>query len=270
MKKIVRIDKRYSHKSGFSFVELLVSIAIFGVIIVALSSMLVSTNKVSQGQSNAAHATMAARKSLLRITDLVTQAHYIYPAGQTIELNLATGGTKNIQTGPNALAILLPEGTTYCPGAGQSYCGYVISIEDRNMFANILVNSEHTSEFALVGWRAFNLSWEREDIPAIDISIWNAVREELLIDSVIPDSQANGSDLASFARLDVSKVNTSYDNDHLFSNLPEDRDQANCLIASIEPKIIIAYGSSSGDKRVERSSHIFARAVPRANQPNPN
>lgn len=268
----ITVKSLNNRQAGFSFVEMLISMAIFGVIMVGMNSMLAVSSKATRGQSNAANANMAARQSLLRISDLLAQAHYIYPAGQSIQLTLIDTSTENIQTGANAMAILLPEGTTYCPGSGQQYCGYIFSVENRGMFSSLLVNSKHASDFALVGWRAFNITWTQDDVPAIDLDAWSNVTRELLVDSIIifDSIKGTGTDLGSFDRLDVSKTNTYYDNEKNFSNQPADKGQANSLIASVRPNIVIAYGGSSEDKVVARTSHIFARAIPRGSHPNPN
>ncbi len=266
------IKSNTNRQAGFSFIELLISMAIFGLIMLGLNSLLGASNKVTQGQGNAAYATMAARKSLLRITDIVSQAHYIYPSGQVISLELSTGGTKEMVTGENALAILLPEGTTYCPGNGQSYCGYIISVEDRTMFESFLANSKHASNSILVGWRAFNLTWFKETVPSTALNTWDDVKIELLVDSVVPhdENNPNGTNLASFDHLFVSRTNTTFDNENLFSNYSENKNQPNSLIASIEPRVVIAYGNNGGSKKVIRESHIYARAIPRVSLPNPN
>ena len=144
------------------------------------------------------------------------------------------------------------------------------------MFESILGNSKHATDFALIGWRAFNLTWIPETIPANSLNSWAEVKEELLIDSVVQRDANNpeGTDLASFDHLSVSRTNTAFDNENLFSNQPENKDQPNSLIASVEPRIVIAYGANRGNERISkkvvRASHIFARAIPRASLPNPN
>lgn len=254
--------KMSNSKAGLSMVELLISMAIFGVIIGGLSTMLASNGRLTKGQTNAATANMAARKSLLRITDMVAQAHYIYPANQNISL----GANINIETGRSALAFLLPSGTTYCPGSNQTYCGFVISVENRELFEDILGNSEQSSNFVLAGWRVENLVWPKDGIPSQSLVAWNNATSELLAGSV----DKSMTDLASAEKLDSAKSNAMYDKEKLFSISELHRDQADGLIASVSPSITFVYGSSTTDKKISRSTHIFARAIPRGTPPNPN
>ncbi len=258
------------NQAGFSFVELLVSVAIFGVILFSLNAMLNANTKVTQNQSNSAQANIAARQSLLRISDIVIQAQYIYPANQILELNIASS-TKTIVTGKNAIAVLLPQGTTYCPGNGQQYCGYVISVEERSLFNSTLGNSKHASDYVLAGWRAYNLNWDRDTNPSTDLTTWLDVSKEVLIDSIVAGSGSESTDLASINRIAVSKSAAAFDDElkPKFSNLSADKANAIGLIASISPKIVVAYDNGSGVKQVKRNTHIYARAIPRGSLPNP-
>ncbi len=268
--KLSRQNSLTKSKAGFSLVELLISMAIFGVIMLGLNSMLIANSKATQNQSSAAETTVAAKQSLLRISDIVAQAHYIYPSEQAITVIQGNGDQKTITTGTNALAVLLPEGSTYCPGNGHKYCGYIISIENRSSFSNLLGASSHSTNLVLAGWRAFGLIWPQYTVPTNVLDTWTNVQKELLVDSVVAGGTANQTDLGSSARLYASRTNTQFDDDQDFSILAANKNQADGLIASIEPRIVVAYGTGNNRKEITRSSHIFARAVPRGSLPNPD
>lgn len=258
--KVVALSR---HSAGVSLLELLVAMSVFSLLIVGLSQFFSINTRISKQQILGAEAGEVSELSLLRMSEVLLQAHYIYPANQTISIT-PVGGllSRTLTTGSNALALLVPSGTTYCPGTTKTYCGFIYSIEDRSAFSSILTTEAKTDK-ALIEWRTSNLLWAKNVFPSVTISTWTNVSWGVLADSV----DASASDLASVQKLTSSRESSIYDDDNAFSLLPSNRNAANGLILGVEPSIAIRYGSDS--KLSSKSSYIFSRAIPRASLPNP-
>lgn len=268
-----QFDHKLKKKRGFSLVEVLVAIAIFGVLMSALVGVLNANSGATSQQVSNVNASLAARLSMLRITEIVSQAHYIYPAGQTLTMNLKSGNSSTIVTGQSSLAVLLPEGTTYCTDPngksanGQQYCGYVFSIEDRSMFSNLLGNAKHETDSVLVAWRSFNIDWVKSAVPSTALGTWTGVERQLLADSVVPVSA--GTNLGGADILTVSEVRPKFDRDIFFSYEESDTNQATGLIRAVTPYLGVRLGKKESEAAFKRT-HIVARSIPRGALPNPD
>jgi prepilin-type N-terminal cleavage/methylation domain-containing protein len=124
------------HRTGISLIELLISMAILGILLAMLTAFLVNNQQVTTTQISNATLSNDLRLAHLRIGEIVAQAHYIYPSGQTISIN----GTA-YTTGKEALAVLVPRGTTYCDDNNSSdrdYCGFAYVIVNRSPYVSLL------------------------------------------------------------------------------------------------------------------------------------
>ena len=258
------------HRQGFTLVELLISVAILGGLLVALNAMFVSNTNLARQQTNSVDAEQTVRLAMLRIGELIAQAHYIYPAEQTLTLNSTTGVTTTVTTGVDTLALLVPGGSTFCSDTGQTYCGYIVNIRDRGIFESVLGDGSAT-EFALVEGRNSGMTWNRDAIPASALTVWSGVSLAVLADSIVPFDGTDGSDLASFNALASAKAGAVFDEPVIpprFSNDPADRNSANGLILSVSPTIVVKQKGQKGGNIMKRG-YYFSRSIPRANQPNP-
>ena len=253
---------------GVSVLELLVTLAILGVVLAALSAFFSANLRLSDEQTDLADANLAVRLSLLRMSEIVSQAHYIYPAAQTITLE-----GKTFTTGPDTLAILVPVGTAFCDptSTDSTYCGMLFTIEDRSTYAGFL-GANAASNFVLTEWRALNrLTWDQSTVPAQSLTNWGAAElpAGVLADSVLPASAANGSSLAAAADLTIARETPLYDDESKFLYSNADRTSAQGLVQSVNVRLVVRSNArNQGD--VSRSSFAYARSIPRGAQPNPD
>lgn len=261
----VETTPRTLKTSGFSLVEILIAMVILGVLLGALGSFFSLNQKVGSEQITAAKINNDIKLAFLRLSDVTSQAQYIYPAGQT--LTLKTGATTTtLSTGAEALAILVPNGTTYCPKtAADSYCGFVFTIESSTDFEAILGSSSATTGYALTEYRFANLSWPGKSLPP---KTWqdNAALHSPLVNSV---SKADSSlaaptnmGFATYSNFDDGTF--SYPDPAAASGFGT---QATALVNSVRSTLSLSYNVRGKKVTAERDSVLFARAIPRARQP---
>ncbi len=241
--------------SGITLVELLIGMAILGIILAVASNLLISTGRVSSQQDRQVDAAANARLALFRIGEIVRQAAYVYPPGVTI-----TSGGESYTTGPGALAVLVPAGTTYCAASTQVYCGFVYAISDRDEFVPPLPARGPTQD-ALVELRVEQLVWAKDAVPATAILSWPDGDLGLLSDGAV----AAGTDLGTNVR--VSPLETIYDSAASFSSDPGTI-STNSLINGVEVSISLTRQSAGGNAGVTQQLEVFTRAVPRSAPPN--
>lgn len=239
-------------KKGFTMVELLLSMAIFGVLMTAVFFFFTSNQKVVGQQISAASLDNTLRLALARVDELVSQASYIYPADQTLVINGAS-----YTTGAKLLAVLVAEGSTYCADAGgQSYCGYAYSIEDRKPYEAILGEGDLTTGLALVEHVVTGIAWPQHGIPSLN---WSSAP----ITYPLADSIAASSSIG--AKLETASF-TSFDRSFTFATI----NATDSLINAVESDIIISLKHQGKDLKSERSSYAYARSIPRGALPKPN
>ncbi len=230
--------------------ELLLAMAIFGVLMTAVLFFFTSNQKVVGEQMSAASIDNDLRLALLRVNELVSQASYIYPADQTLLID-----TSSYTTGANMLAILVAEGTTYCPDSGgQSYCGFGYSIEDRTAYKDILGDGAVTTGLALVEHFVTGVSWPQHGIPTL---VWSAKP----ITYPITDSVMNTSSLG--AKLETANYG-SFDRNFTFDSI----NARSSLINATESTIILSLQHGGKNIKSERTSYAYARSIPRGELPN--
>jgi prepilin-type N-terminal cleavage/methylation domain-containing protein len=252
-----------NQRSGFSIVELLISMGILGVLLSLLSSFLISNQKVTTDQIT--HVTLEndTRLAFLRMSEVLSQAQYIFPADQTLVLD-----GQNFTTGSRAIAVLIPAGTTYCQGKTKTYCGFAFTIEDRGPFKAMLGPNNGTSGLALIETRVQNLKWDQEVVPTLDadLSKWsskgipNDFRRSPITDS-IKDSQTNlilTSKTATYSDFDTDKFDFNQNDD---TNYSDD------LLLAVESKLSLERSVRGRNLSIDRTNFVFSRAIPRSGLP---
>jgi prepilin-type N-terminal cleavage/methylation domain-containing protein len=181
------MKRAVKHNLGLSLVELLIAMAILGILLAMLSAFLISNQRVTNTQITAATLSNDLRLAHLRISEIVSQAHYIYPSGQTLTLD-----GKAFTTGPGALAVLVPRGTTYCKAEGSAardYCGFAYVIEDRAPYVSLLGMGD-TTNLVIAEYKVVELEWNPVDAadktPAelLALTVWDDVEVSPVADSV--------------------------------------------------------------------------------------
>jgi prepilin-type N-terminal cleavage/methylation domain-containing protein len=241
---------------GLSLVELLVAMAILGILLAMLSAFLMSNQRVTSQQITAATLNNDLRLSFLRMSEIVSQAHYIFPPNQKIKIN----GTEHT-TGSQALAVLVPAATTYCPDT-TGYCGFAFTIEDRAPFAaDFLGANAGTTNFALIETRVRGLEWKQSKIPANETALttWVTTDRSPITDSV----DASQSNLASFSRLEPSK-DTNFDKGFDVNvTEAETGDYDIYLAASVNSTVRLERKISGQTLSLQQENFVFSRAIPR-------
>jgi prepilin-type N-terminal cleavage/methylation domain-containing protein len=246
----------HNKRLGLSLVELLVTMAILGILLAMLSAFLMGNQRVTSQQITAATLNNDLRLSFLRISEIISQAHYIFPPNQNISVNGTT-----YTTGARALVVLVPANTTYCPDT-NGYCGFAFTIEARAPFTtDFLGANTGTTNFALIETRERGLTWSQNKIPALESSLttWVTTERSPITDSV----DAAQSDLASFKRLEPSK-DTNFDKGFKV-NVTEAAtgDYDVYLAASVNSKVRLERRISGQTLSIEQENFVFSRAIPR-------
>lgn len=260
-----------SRQLGFSLTEVLIAMAILGILLSALGSFFALNQKVGGEQITAAKINSDVRLAFLRLSDVTSQAQYIYPAGRTLTLQMG-GTTKTFTTGAEALAILVPNGTTYCPEtSADTYCGFAFTIESSAPYATILGSSASTTGDALAEYRFAGLEWPGGINSTLPPTTWTdtAALNSPLINSI----DKSNSSLAAAGELGFA----TYSNfDEATFVYPSSSDAAyletfgskpNALVNSVHSTLSLKYTLRGKAISNERDGVLFARSIPRARQP---
>jgi prepilin-type N-terminal cleavage/methylation domain-containing protein len=193
----IHVHRIHAHRtqrisSGFTLVELLIGMAILGVILVAAGSLLQGNQKVTADTQTRSNALGDARGALSRMTESFNQASYIFPMGVTIKFS-SDGQAKSILTGPEAVAALIAQSGTYE--------GVIYYLADRSepKFADDLpqIPADRIAQKVLVEARTqasgvTQLDWPARTIPfdlGSKTATWNReVLEGVLVDGIYTDA----------------------------------------------------------------------------------
>lgn len=246
---------------GISLVELLVAMAVLAVILTLSSRLIFQNQDITTRQVLAGRVNEDVRLATLRISDVVSQAGYIFPNNATITVQ--TGATNTaVVTGDDALAVLVPPRTAYCPLTTNQYCGYLYRLEERTPYAADLGNTPGNSGWVLVEYQARGLTWNANTNPTSVASNWTSAsfRSRGIVADSVTDNGTNLSVL-SFAGV-ASEV------DRILaipsSTVSVNLDSPNALIGSVRVEIRIAY---TNGLQATRQTDILARGIPRAVPP---
>jgi prepilin-type N-terminal cleavage/methylation domain-containing protein len=240
---------------GLSLVELLIAMAILGILLATLSAFLISNQRVTSQQITAATLNNDLRLAFLRMSDVISQAQYIFPPDQKLMINGA-----EYTTGAQALAVLVPAGTTYCPIA-KDYCGFAFTIEDRTPFEDQLGANAGTTNLALIETNLRGIEWKKDQLPTAmpTLYTWNTLNRFPITDSV----DGVKSDLASFDKLEPSK-DTSFDKGFEVNKATITvADYNTYLAASVNSTVSLERRVSSKTLGISRNNFVFSRAIPR-------
>ena len=197
------------HKSGFTTLEMLLAMAVLGLILAIAAALLQTNQRVSDAQQARTNSLEDARMAASRMAETINQAAYIYPAGKQITSGVGLGGVNGATTGADALALLVPDGLNSTP---RRYHGVVFYLADRQKFLPDLPNlpSNRVAPWVLVEARtglegAGAITWDRNTLPIHD---WDAViNEGVLVDGMINKLEGGaktGTDLMGSASFSPS------------------------------------------------------------------
>jgi len=238
---------------GVTLVELLVAMAILGVVLALASQLIVQNQSIGNRQVQAGRMHEDLRLATLRMADVIAQAAYIYPNNASLRVNVGTS-TITVDTGNQALAALLPGGSAYCAVPSSSYCGFLYRVEARAGYTGVLGNLPGNSGFVLVEYQAPGLGWSANSVPSRDWSGVTAVRG-VVADSVLPAGTVLG---------DLALSGTSDGIDRVLRNSGVTTSHPDALIGSAQVRITLSFQNGL---RAERRTEVLARGVPRAIPP---
>ncbi|MBF6593794.1 MAG: prepilin-type N-terminal cleavage/methylation domain-containing protein [Thermaceae bacterium] len=249
-------------KSGFTLIELLISLSLLLVVLAVASDLIVSNQRVANTTVLRNQIAEDARLSILRMTEIVSQSAYIYPAGQTITLS---GFSVNTSSG---LVVLVPWESPYCNDnnlAGNAayktyYCGFIYRVEPRAPYAAKLGNVSNTTGQVLVEYRYRWVSWPTNTTPITNWTALSAPSVGVVADSVDTANTDLVGNLQLAAR--SSPVDTGLKNDTSVTT-----SSANALIWAVQPQVGLALTYGQTSLSINRSEVMYARAIPRVADP---
>lgn len=249
------------HAKGFTLVELLIAMAVLALTLTLASNLIFQNQNITTRQILAGRVQEDARLVTLRISDVVSHAAYIFPNNATITIQ--TGTTSSVVvTGDDALAVLVPPGTAYCPLTTTQYCGYLYRLEARDPYAADLGNTSGNSGWVLVEYQAWGLTWNANTNPTSVASNWTAA--SFRSRGVVADSVTDEG--TSLDGLSLAGVKSEIDRVLVISTSsnPVDPSSPDALIGSVRIQVAIQYANGL---RATRQTEVLARSIPRAVPP---
>ncbi len=261
-------------RRGLTLVELLVAMAIAGVVLLLLTQAVIGSTRYSHRQSQRLTAQEDLRLAFLRLNEVGSSAAYIYPEIKSSQPPIVLPDGTRLRTRKKALAFLVPKGTTYCPdesGAPQgAYCLFVYYWEKRNKHIPPLGPSRDGSGWLLVEAKVRWVTWPINEVPPRDFSSGGySLQKGVVLESL---DRAH-SDLTNDVRIALSDGldSTLYKRGDVMNNGKICNKQNKChldpkvLLGAVRPRITIRHrGDTSG---VTRSEWIVPRLIPRAVPP---
>lgn len=248
------------NRAGMTIVELLIGMSILTTFLAVISAFLVNSQQFSRHQMVTADTNTAIRLAQLRMTEVIQQSNYIYPAGVTLDLMFQVNGrnrTRQITTGSDALAVLVPKGTSYCSGgnSNQNYCAFVYSLQRRSGFGQVFSRTEAATNRAVIEFKVLDFDWPEDTIPSLSLgnASWGVI-----LDSV----NASATSLGAAGNLEVTTSRSSYDfndvGDTFTGTTSTDTD---ALVQAVSSTLAVLPANGSGT--VTRSNYVFSRSIPR-------
>ncbi|WP_287409244.1 prepilin-type N-terminal cleavage/methylation domain-containing protein [Oceanithermus sp.] len=253
-------------RNGFTLIELMISMAVFGVILILTTSMIVKNQEIANRQIVSQQAREDARLALLRVSELFSGAAYIYPGSQTLTLPDGT----SVATGGQTLAMLLPWGSPYCNEGGSNpydstsshrdlYCAVVYTLGNRSDYVGVLGENPKAGNRVLVEHLIKWVSWPVNTLPTRDFSGLSS-SVGVVADAVVPAQTAvvyTASSLSQASRKPIDSL-------LLAASDTSDPTNALALIDNVVVSLGIRY---RGQPLQQERRNLFARAVPRSAPP---
>jgi prepilin-type N-terminal cleavage/methylation domain-containing protein len=234
-----------AQRSGFTTLEMLLAMAVLGLILAIAAALLQTNQRVSDAQQARTNSLEDARLAASRMAETINQAAYIYPAGKRIRLlsGIGLGGASGVTTGADALALLVPDGLNSTP---RRYHGVVFYLADRQKFLTDLPNlpSNRIAPWVLVEARTGldgtgAIEWARDTLPILN---WDAViNEGVLVDGMVDDgsNSTNNANLMVDASFSPSAgIDQTVFNAGLRGNKP-DKSAANALLLGVSFRLSV-------------------------------
>lgn len=249
---------------GVTLVELLVAMSIFLVLLTLLFSFLNLNQRAASRQQAQTTALTDARSTITHLTEVLTQAAYIYPAGQTLQVKIA-GVKRTITTGDTAVALLIVDpvcsSSTTCT---HQYLGRVFFLDDRTAYPDELPANPQLPTVLVEGRTDAPFAWPTNTLPTLD---WTAAGNTLSTGVqgeglVAGRSTLMGADsgFAEYAATDDTVFSTGLARPGQTPTL----DQPNALINHLAFQLTVQPSRNEGQP-ISVDGSANARNVPRAN-----
>ncbi len=255
-----------TRRGGFTLIDLLVSMVILGVILIATTDLIVKNQQVANRQIVAQQAKEDARLALLRMSELFSGAAYVYPGDQL----LALPDGSSITTGDSALAVLMPWGGPYCNDGGSapydpgsvnrnSYCAVIYALDERSKYVDVLGANPKASDKVLVEHVIKWIDWPVNSLPTRDFSGMSQITG-IVADSVAANHTTMEYSTGSLSQVTHKPIDPLLLSAHETSN-PAD---AKALIDNVSVELGLKH---RGKPLQTERRNLFARAVPRSAPP---
>jgi prepilin-type N-terminal cleavage/methylation domain-containing protein len=256
-------------KQAFTLIEALISLLVLGIVLTVATSFLGSNQRVVANNLVNSQVGDDLKLAQLRLSELVSQAAYIYPVGVNIVL---PGGT-TLSTGSSLLAFLVPWESPYCRDTNANnrafYCAFIYRLEPRSAYSSLLGPRKYVSpsqgaasEWVLVERRYRWLDWSTPGAPATN---WASLTQNPATPSVIADSVvAAKTNLAN--GMSVSRSASPFDRNLVYDTGGGTVGVNNplALIAKVEPLLVVA---GVNGKEAARREVVVPRSLPRVAAP---
>jgi len=156
---------------GFSFIEVLMAIAIFGILTLAMASFSSGAFKVMYKQGSQTEMSDQTRFVTAIIPEVINKSYYIFPAGQTISLTGSGLHSSQVNTSISVAVLISDEES-----------------DKKYYFKAFYIKSGNLYEFSSSG----KLTWNPDTSPATTIT------------------SVNGTDSLIATDIDISKSSLSY------------------------------------------------------------
>lgn len=242
-------------RQGFTLIETLIAMVMLGVLLTVVVQLFTSQNRVNNSIMGYSDLTADVRMSTVRMNELLSQATYIYPAGQTIDLPASV----KVTTGKTAVAFLLASNTPYCPSPPalrKRYCAVLYNIEARSDYTSILGSNATVSPYVLTERVYTSLDWPQSGTGLTPSKNWSALTLMNNTVGLVADAVDNAAtDLGSTPVVAARKSN--YD-----SNLAVGvaSNTANALIQAVRVKLVLKL---LPNRIATREFSVLAQPIPR-------
>ena len=119
-------------RKGLSLVEIMIALSLVGGILLLANQLMFQNQTIASRQLLQRQASEDARMTMLRLSEVLSQASYIYPNNRPDNQPILLPGGDSQKTGIPALAALVASGTPYCPlsiAVAGTYCAFLYRLE---------------------------------------------------------------------------------------------------------------------------------------------